>query len=192
FPSWLTKRFARTNHFIGVTDGAKRLDLWVQRFKKGVIALGANMAAGAVEPRSMYRVVVQPDGASGRESGGDGHNTEGAQPYGTGGVPRQYSLQQNFPNPFNPDTEIRYQLPRAAKVKMTVYNILGRRVKTLFEGEREPGYYRAYWNAVDDDGFPVATGLYLCRIECRTEKERNGVTVEVVDYANTIKLMYMK
>lgn len=192
FPSWLTKRFARTNQFIGVTDGAKRLDLWVQRFKKGVIALGANMAAGAVEPRSMYLVVVQTDGASGRETGGDGHNTEGAQPYGTGGVPRQYSLQQNFPNPFNPDTEIRYQLPRAAKVKMTVYNILGRRVKTLFEGEREPGYYRAYWNAVDDDGFPVATGLYLCRIECRTEKERNGVTVEVVDYAATIKLMYMK
>ncbi len=192
FPNWLTKRFTRTNQFIGVTDGASRLELWVQRFSKGVIALGANMAAGAVEPRSMYLVVIQADGSSGRNTGGDGHNTEGTEPYGTGGVPRQYALHQNFPNPFNPDTEIRYQLPRAAKVKVVIYNLLGRRVRTLYEGQREPGYYRAYWNAIDDDGFPVASGLYLCRLECRTEKERNGVTAELVDYAATIKLMYMK
>lgn len=192
FPSWLTKRFARTNQFIGVTDGAKKLDLWVQRFQKGVIALGANMAAGAVEPRSMYLVLIQVDGTSARDGGGDGHGTEGADDYTTGSVPRQYALQQNFPNPFNPDTEIRYQLPRSAKVKVAIYNILGRRVKTLFEGYREPGYYRAYWNAVDDDGFPVATGLYLCRIECRNKKEHYGVLVEMVDFVATIKLMYMK
>lgn len=192
FPSWLTKHFTRTNQFIGVTDGAKRLDLWVQRFKKGVIALGANMAAGAVEPRSMYLVIVQTDATSGGDTGGNGQETEGADDFASGGVPRQYALRQNFPNPFNPDTEIRYQLPRTAKVKVVVYNLLGRRVKTLFEGEREPGYYRAYWNAVDDEGFPVATGLYLCRIECRNQAERNGVMVEIVDFAATIKLMYMK
>jgi len=192
FPTWLTKRFTRTNQFIGVTDGAKKLDLWVQHFKKGVITLGANMAAGAVEPRSMYLVVIQVEGNSTRDLGGDGHGTEGTDDYGAAGVPRQYALQQNFPNPFNPDTEIRYQLPRPAKVKVVVYNVLGRCVKTLFEGEREPGYYRAYWNAVDDYGFPVATGLYLCRIECRNKQERNGVQVELVDFAATIKLMYMK
>lgn len=74
-------------------------------------------------------------------------------------VVRQYALLQNFPNPFNPSTTIRYALPRATHVRLAVYDLLGREVATLVNGVLQPGNYDITWDA---EGF--ASGVYLYRV----------------------------
>jgi len=76
------------------------------------------------------------------------------------GIPKEYCLNQNHPNPFNPNTTIRYQLPRASQVELTIYNVTGQKVKTLVNEFEIPGYYSVIWNASD-----VTSGLYLYRIK---------------------------
>ncbi|MCK4579621.1 MAG: CotH kinase family protein [Candidatus Marinimicrobia bacterium] len=80
-------------------------------------------------------------------------------------LPGTPALHQNFPNPFNPVTTIRYDLPRRAKVTLTIYDILGREVAVLINGEQGPGYHSVIWNGRNERGQPVSTGVYLYRIQ---------------------------
>ena len=75
------------------------------------------------------------------------------------------TLEQNFPNPFNPETTIRFQVPRREKITLTLYNMLGQRVATLADKEMDPGFYAIRWNGLDEAGRDVATGLYIYRID---------------------------
>ncbi|MBN2029166.1 choice-of-anchor D domain-containing protein [bacterium] len=79
-------------------------------------------------------------------------------------LPTAYKLHANYPNPFNPTTHILFDLPRSGEVSLTVYNIRGIKIKTLVEDFREAGSYRVIWNATNENGNTVPTGLYLCRI----------------------------
>jgi hypothetical protein len=83
---------------------------------------------------------------------------------GLGIVPKEFALMQNYPNPFNPETTIRYNLPEAGEVKLQVFDLLGRRVKTLVNEQQNAGYYSAVWNGRDDVGRQVASGVYIYRI----------------------------
>ena len=74
-------------------------------------------------------------------------------------VPLQYSLKQNYPNPFNPVTTIAYSLASAGNVKLVVYDILGREVKTLVNEVQQQGAYKVSFNASD-----LASGVYFYRI----------------------------
>ena len=78
-------------------------------------------------------------------------------------LPREYFLFQNFPNPFNPITELRYQLPEASEVRLSLYNLLGQEVRRLVNGEMAAGAHSAQWDGRDDSGNPLASGVYLCR-----------------------------
>jgi hypothetical protein len=78
--------------------------------------------------------------------------------------PQVYALHQNYPNPFNPVTSIRYDIPEAANVRVDVYSLLGQKVKTLASGTHQPGFYAVQWNGTNDLGHPVASGMYICRI----------------------------
>lgn len=85
---------------------------------------------------------------------------------GTGNsLPKTFELFQNYPNPFNPVTEIRYQLPMAARVELTVYNILGQKVRTLIEESRPAGVYSLSWDGCDESGEPAGSGIYLLKME---------------------------
>ena len=75
-------------------------------------------------------------------------------------VPEKYSLGQNYPNPFNPATRIEYSLPRTSRISLTLYNILGQQVASLFEGVRPSGTYSAVL-----DGSHLATGVYFYRLQ---------------------------
>jgi len=75
-----------------------------------------------------------------------------------------YCLSQNHPNPFNPETTIRYALPAETWVTVSIYNTTGQRIRTLVEGEQATGHHRAVWDGRDDAGQAVASGLYLCRM----------------------------
>ena len=81
------------------------------------------------------------------------------------GLPKTFALLQNYPNPFNPTTTIRYQLPRAADVKLEIYNSLGQRIRSLLDSRIEAGYHQVIWDGRDDFGLQVASGVYLYRIE---------------------------
>lgn len=79
-------------------------------------------------------------------------------------VPLAYALDQNFPNPFNPSTSIRYQLSKKGRVVLQVFNVLGQLVKTLVHGEQVTGTYTVQWNGENDGGFPAASGMYVYRL----------------------------
>lgn len=78
--------------------------------------------------------------------------------------PREFSLSQNFPNPFNPETIINYQIPKRAKVDISIYNILGQKVRTLVDEERMGGTYVVKWDGKDQIGRHVPSGIYIYRI----------------------------
>lgn len=78
--------------------------------------------------------------------------------------PKMTVLMDNFPNPFNPETEIRYTLPADGTVKLTIYNALGQSIRTLVNEHQRTGEYAVTWNATNDTGQPVADGLYFYRI----------------------------
>ncbi len=75
-------------------------------------------------------------------------------------VPAEYSLRQNFPNPFNPSTTITYDVAHTGLVVLNVYNLLGQQVATLVNGTKEPGSYKVSWNG---DGLP--SGIYFYKMQ---------------------------
>jgi len=81
-----------------------------------------------------------------------------------GSVPKVFALFQNYPNPFNPITQIRFSIPKRAKVELSVYNILGQKVTTLLNEELEAGNYTSTWNGKDDKGFDVSSGIYFYKL----------------------------
>ena len=81
------------------------------------------------------------------------------------GVPEDYSLSANYPNPFNPATTIRFGLPEAEHVRLVVYDVVGREVAVLANEGLEAGTYAVEWDGQDASGRPVASGVYLYRIE---------------------------
>lgn len=82
----------------------------------------------------------------------------------TGGIPTEFSLSQNFPNPFNPVTTVNFALPDAGKVRLAVYNLLGQEVRSLISGNMDAGSYKAVWNSMDNTGRKVSSGVYFYRL----------------------------
>lgn len=75
------------------------------------------------------------------------------------------TLHANFPNPFNPQTQIRYDIAEYGDYQLLVYNILGQQVRSLVDASHTPGVYRVTWDAHDDAGQAVGAGVYLYRLE---------------------------
>jgi hypothetical protein len=72
----------------------------------------------------------------------------------------QFSLHPNYPNPFNATTTLKYTLPYRSQVSLTIYNIWGQRVATLYRGVQQAGQYRVIWDASD-----AASGIYFCQMQ---------------------------
>ena len=83
-------------------------------------------------------------------------------------VPTQFSLEQNFPNPFNPSTQIVYQLPEQSQAKLQIYNILGQEIRTLVNSTQSAGRHEVTWNGRNNWGIQVPAGIYVYRLQ--TEK----------------------
>ena len=80
-------------------------------------------------------------------------------------IPTVFTLHQNYPNPFNPVTTLRYDLPENSFVNITIYDILGREVRTLVNKTQEAGFKSIIWDTTNDYGKPVSTGVYLYKIQ---------------------------
>ncbi len=80
-------------------------------------------------------------------------------------VPQEFSLSQNYPNPFNPETEISYALPNACHVKLSIYNLLGERIRSLVDENQAAGHKTAHWDGTNEEGSKVASGVYFYKMQ---------------------------
>jgi len=96
--------------------------------------------------------------------------------------PKEFRLEQNFPNPFNPTTTIQYQLPNNSKVTLKVYDILGSEVETLVNEEQEAGYKEVKFNASN-----IASGMYIYRLQAGNPSTGSGQS-----FISTKKMMVVK
>ena len=106
-------------------------------------------------------------------------------------VPQVFSLGSNYPNPFNSSTTIPYHLATASSVQLDIYEVSGRKVRTLFSERQAPGFYETIWDGRDEDGVIVAAGVYLYRLNGRPylRKESVGAQREFVEVR---KMMLLK
>jgi hypothetical protein len=102
----------------------------------------------------------------GSRSGTGSAGVVGANAHGVGAPePVVFGMSQNRPNPFRQGTSLRLGLPVRAKVSVIVYDLFGRRIRTLSDGELDAGYHTLDWNGADDSGRAVHPGVYLCRLK---------------------------
>jgi len=94
-------------------------------------------------------------------------------------LPDTYDLHQNYPNPFNSETVIKYQLPEAGHVEISIYNLLGQNVRTLVNKETNAGYFTVKWNGRNDAGNTVSSGIYI-------------VTIKAGSFFKTRKMIYLR
>ncbi len=91
--------------------------------------------------------------------------------------PVSYTLHPSQPNPFNPRTEIRYELPTASPVKLTVYDVNGRELTVLVDEAKEAGSHTASWDGTDSQGRALASGVYFYRLEAGTFQQTRRMTL---------------
>ena len=94
-------------------------------------------------------------------------------------IPNVYILGQNHPNPFNPVTTLRYDLPEDTQVNITIYDIMGREVRILVNNQQSAGYKSVVWDATNNEGQPVSAGLYL-------------YTIQAGEFSQTKKMVLLK
>ncbi len=94
-------------------------------------------------------------------------------------IPKVYTLSQNFPNPFNPTTTIRYGLPESSDVSLVIYDLTGRVVFSYSEVCQTAGWVNLIWDGTTSNGEPVSAGVYLCRLVAG-------------EYSQSIKLVFLK
>ncbi len=78
-----------------------------------------------------------------------------------------FELYQNYPNPFNPKTVIQYDVTKASRGTIEIFNLPGQKVRTLVNQEQPAGRYRVTWDARNDNGELVTAGLYICRMKTK-------------------------
>ena len=80
-------------------------------------------------------------------------------------IPKTFSLLQNYPNPFNPSTTITFQLENTTDYELAIYDMTGKQVRLLEQGNKGPGVYTAIWNGQNDKRKLVGSGVYVIRLK---------------------------
>jgi hypothetical protein len=94
-------------------------------------------------------------------------------------LPKSTQLYDNYPNPFNPTTTLKYDMAKSSHVSLVIYNMLGQKIRTLVDAAKPAGYHAVVWDGTNDAGISVASGIYL--IEFKADS-----------YAKTNKMILMK
>ena len=100
-------------------------------------------------------------------------NVVGVENRGNLQIPTRYRLEQNYPNPFNPITQIQFGIPKAGNVTLRIYNSIGQLVKTLVDGNMSKGIHLVTWDATDNSGNKLSSGVYFYRITSGTFTQVN-------------------
>jgi hypothetical protein len=108
-------------------------------------------------------------------AGGINYRTSGIDDPGS--LPRGFSLNQNYPNPFNARTEIRFTLSSKSNVSLDIFDLLGRRVKTLVSGSYDAGIYSAIWDGTDNIGQQVSSGVYFYNLKANDQNQSHKMVL---------------
>jgi hypothetical protein len=111
---------------------------------------------------------------------------------GAPAIPTAFHLYQNYPNPFNPETQIRYDLPKSTHVRVDIFNILGEKVKTLVDEKKPAGAYKIIWNGQTDSGKPVASGVYIYRLQAGDPSAGSPSTSSGRGFVQSRKLILLR
>jgi hypothetical protein len=95
------------------------------------------------------------------------------------GIPTEFALHENYPNPFNPTTTLRFDLPEVSNITLTIFNMLGQKIRTYDMQSAAAGYHTLKWNATNDYGDPVGAGVYLYQLQAK-------------DFVKTRKMVLLK
>ncbi len=141
--------------FAGIENVPPEFEVWLTddalRITQNLREINGYTVAGSEHPKSLKLVVGKQDFIK--------EKIAQAQL-----IPTHYELSQNFPNPFNPVTTIRYGLPQAGRVTLKIYSVLGEEVATLLNNEETmPGYHVSIWDGRGQDGQGAASGVYVYR-----------------------------
>ena len=131
------------------------------------IVLRYEVSTSDSEPGSSFITVRRAAGAGALA----GRHTPDAQ------IPARFALHQNTPNPFATSTLIRFDLPRAAETRLEVFDLIGRRIRTLENRALPAGFHVAEWNHLDEAGRPVAPGIYVYRLIAGDFSQRRKMTL---------------
>ncbi len=101
-------------------------------------------------------------------------------------IPKDYALYQNFPNPFNLTTQIKFDIPEYSSVKIIIWNMLGQKVRELVNGILDPNAYTITWDGTDDSGSNVASGIYFCTIYAKSLADKDK------EFTQTRKMILIK
>lgn len=108
-------------------------------------------------------------------------------------LPHEYQLLQNYPNPFNATTIIRYNLPQRTNITIMIYDLLGRKVRTLVKDSKNAGYLSVFWDGNNDDGYPVPGGIYFYRFFARSfSKAEDSLQGSEQDFTQTRKMVLLR
>jgi Zn-dependent metalloprotease len=99
---------------------------------------------------------------------------------------REYALVGNYPNPFNPETVIRYALPEESNVELKIYNLMGKLVRTFAYDSQTSGYKNIKWNGKDENGNMVSSGIYIYRLQAVSNKNQGKM------FVRSAKMMMLK
>ncbi len=92
-------------------------------------------------------------------------------------IPLEFALEQNYPNPFNPSTTVEYSVAEQELVEITVYNMMGQKVRQLVHKQLLPGHYTAEWRGRDDSGQELGSGMYLLRMSAGSFRHQHKITL---------------
>jgi hypothetical protein len=155
--------------FEGVDDVPKELEVWLMddavRIMQNLRETNYYAVAGSEQPKQLKLLVGQ-------------HGFVDEKLAEAQAIPTTYELSQNFPNPFNPVTTIRYGLPKAERVTLKVYNLLGEEVALIMNDElRTAGYHAAIWDGRDQNGRAVTSGVYIYRMRAGSFSSTKKLTL---------------
>ena len=92
-------------------------------------------------------------------------------------TPSRKDLMNNYPNPFNPITSITYDVSEKSRVRITIFDLQGREVRTILNEQRSPGRYTQFWDGTDRKGHEVTGGVYFLRIQAGDLTETRKMTL---------------
>jgi len=155
-------------------DGGKEFGLFVEKASaSGRLVAGVSLAEVSSEPELVSLVIKVKDPSeparieindivviTNNDEAGLLNNVS----YEANIIPKKFALMQNYPNPFNPSTTIRFDIPKEARVKVVIYDIMGRQVRTLVDEDLKPGVYKITWDGRNDNGEILSSGIYFYRI----------------------------
>ncbi|OPX18603.1 hypothetical protein BXT86_00285 [candidate division WOR-3 bacterium 4484_100] len=147
------------NYYTGYTDDSGKITFLVYYRTTGEVKVTCTRYNEYTPSRTIINIVNNP-----RNNGPCAGNNISA-------IPKVYALSSIYPNPSRSITNIEYQVPVSGRVRLKIYDINGRLVKTLIDEFEKPGYYNIYWNRKNETGTAVGSGIYFCIFEANNYNE---------------------